>query len=143
MGNTFTHTCLIPASQAAVFAAFAAPPRLARWWGPEGFRNTFAECDFHPGGVWRFTMHGPDGKDYPNASEFVAVVPNERVVIRHVNAPHFVLTVELQAEGDGTRVLWTQVFDDPAVAQAVRHIVGPANEQNLQRLAAEVLAART
>lgn len=143
MDNTFTHTCLIPASPAAVFAAFAAPPRLARWWGPEGFRNTFAECDFRPGGAWRFTMHGPDGKDYPNVSEFVAVVPNVRVAIRHVNAPHFVLTVELQAEGDGTRVLWTQVFDDPAVAQAVRHIVEPANEQNLQRLAAEVLAAST
>jgi uncharacterized protein YndB with AHSA1/START domain len=85
-------------------------------------------------------MHGPDGKDYPNESEFVEVVPFERVVIRHVNAPHFVLTVELRAEGQGTRVQWTQVFDDPAVAQAVRHIVEPSNEQNLQRMAAEVAA---
>ena len=136
--NTFDHTSLIAASPEEVFAAFAVPERLARWWGPEGFRNTFALCEFRPGGAWCFTMHGPDGKDYPNESQFVEVVPNARVVIRHVNAPHFVLTVELRAEGQGTRVQWTQVFDDPAVAQAVRHIVETANEQNLQRLAAEV-----
>jgi uncharacterized protein YndB with AHSA1/START domain len=136
--NTFAHTALIPATPAAVFAAFSDPERLARWWGPEGFRNSFDQCEFRPGGAWRFTMHGPDGTDYPNESTFVEVVPNARVVIRHVNAPHFVLTVALQAEGVGTRVQWTQVFDDPAVAQAVRHIVEPANEQNLQRLAAEV-----
>jgi hypothetical protein len=30
------------------------------------------------------------------------------------------------------------VFDNPEVAAAVRHIVEPANEQNLARLAAEV-----
>ena len=101
--NTFAHTCLIPAAPSAVYAAFTAPERLARWWGPEGFRNTFTLCDFRPGGAWRFTMHGPDGKDYPNESQFVEVVPNARVVIRHVNAPHFVLTVELRAEGEGTR----------------------------------------
>ena len=83
-------------------------------------------------------MHGPDGRDYPNESQFVEVLPNARVVIRHLNAPHFVLTVELRAEVQGTRVQWTQVFDDPAVAQAVRHIVEPSNAQNLQRLAAEV-----
>lgn len=136
--NTFAHTCLIPAAPAAVYAAFAAPQRLARWWGPDGFRNTFAVCDFRPGGARRFTMHAPDGKDYPNESQFLELVRSERVVIRHLNAPHFVLTVELRAEGQGTRVQWTQVFDDPVVAQAVRPIVEPANEHNLQRLAAEV-----
>lgn len=138
--NTFFHTTFIPASPGAVFAAFEAPARLARWWGPDGFRNSFDVCEFRPGGAWHFTMHGPDGTDYPNQSQFVDVVPGQRVVIQHVNAPHFVLTVALAPEGAGTRVQWTQVFDDAAVAQAVRHIVEPANEQNLQRLAAEVAA---
>lgn len=35
----------------------------------------------------------------------------------------------------GTRVDWTQVFDDGAFAQAMRQVVEPANEQNLDRLA--------
>jgi uncharacterized protein YndB with AHSA1/START domain len=136
--NTFSHSCLIPDRPQAVFAAFAVPERLARWWGPDGFRNTFDVCEFRAGGAWRFTMHGPDGKDYANESQFVEVETAQRVVIQHTNAPRFVLTVELLSEGTGTRVRWTQVFEDAAVAQAVRHIVEPANEQNLQRLAAEV-----
>ena len=54
------------------------------------------------------------------------------------SAPTFVLTVSLESTATGTRVIWEQVFDDPAVAQAVRAIVEPSNEQNLDRLTAEV-----
>jgi hypothetical protein len=44
----------------------------------------------------------------------------------------------LEGTSAGTLVTWEQVFDDPAVANAIRHIVEPANEQNLDRLTAEV-----
>ena len=57
---------VIDAPRRKVFKAFADPTHLARWWGPKGFRNTFEEFDFRPGGTWRFTMHGPDGVDYQN-----------------------------------------------------------------------------
>ncbi len=130
----------IDASPAAVFAAIAAPERLARWWGPDGFRNTFAVCEFRPGGAWRFTMHGPDGTDYPNESVFAEIEAGRKVVIDHVCQPLFRLTIELVPSGTGTLVHWTQTFQDPAVLAAVRHIVEPANEQNLQRLVAEVFA---
>lgn len=128
------------APPAAVFAALAAPDRLARWWGPDGFANTFDVFDFQPGGQWRFTMHGPDGAQYPNEATFVAIDPSHAVVIRHTHAPHFTLTIRLQASGAGTTVTWEQVFDSADVAAAVRHIVEPANEQNLSRWQAEVAA---
>jgi hypothetical protein len=35
-------------------------------------------------------------------------------------------------------VTWSQAFDNPEVAKRIEHIVVPANEQNLDRLAAEV-----
>jgi hypothetical protein len=35
-----------------VFAAFEQPDRLAQWWGPNGFRNTFEQFEFTPGGRW-------------------------------------------------------------------------------------------
>jgi uncharacterized protein YndB with AHSA1/START domain len=144
--TTFQTSRDIPADPAAVFAAIAVPERLARWWGPDGFRNTFETFDFKPGGIWQFTMHGPDGSSYPNLSRFVGIEPERRVVIDHVCEPFFRLTVELlpmgtpSAAGKATSTLvrWTQVFDNPEVAAAVRHIVEPANEQNLARLAAEV-----
>lgn len=139
--TTFQTSREIAATPAAVFAAIAAPERLAKWWGPQGFRNSFEVCDFRPGGAWRFTMHGPDGTSYPNQSVFETIEDARKVVIQHACAPLFRLSIELLPSDTGTRVLWTQVFEDPAVAAAVRHIVEPANEQNLDRLAAEVAAA--
>jgi carbon monoxide dehydrogenase subunit G len=50
----------------------------------------------------------------------------------------FRLTITLEPEGEGTRVNWLQVFDDPAFAQAMKHLLEPANEQNLDRLGAEL-----
>ena len=124
----------LSATPAAVFAAIADPARLATWWGPEGFTNQFETFEFKVGGRWVFTMVGPDGQGYPNESVFAAIVPDSQVVIRHSCQPFFTLTITLQANVEGTLVLWEQAFDDPAVAQAVRHIVEPANEQNLDRL---------
>jgi uncharacterized protein YndB with AHSA1/START domain len=57
--TSFQTTRVIAATPEEVFAAIASPQRLARWWGPEGFRNSFDTCEFRPGGVWEFTMHGP------------------------------------------------------------------------------------
>jgi uncharacterized protein YndB with AHSA1/START domain len=138
--TTFQTSRTFAASPEVVFAAFAAPERLARWWGPDGFRNTFELFEFRPGGQWRFTMHGPDGTDYPNESSFGPIEPARKVVVQHVNHPHFVLTITLEPVAAGTRVTWEQVFESAEVAAAVRHIVEPANEQNLDRWQAELAA---
>ena len=132
----------MPFGPSVIYAAFRTPDLLAAWWGPEGFTNTFEVFEFEAGGRWRFVMHGPDGKDYPNQSVFHALEPGRKVVIRHDCAPFFTLTVLLDRVAGGTRVDWEQVFDDAATAQAVKHVVVPANEQNLDRLA-RVLAKTT
>jgi hypothetical protein len=46
----------------------------------------------------------------------------------------FTLTVQLTEVAGATRLLWHQVLDDLEMARAVRAGVGPANEQNLDRL---------
>jgi len=131
----------IPASPEQVFAAFTDAQRLARWWGPAGFTNTFAACDFTPGGKWSYTMHGPNGGDYPNESVFEVVEPPARVVIRHVSKPNYRLTITLTPSSGGTTVSWEQAFDDADVARRIEHIVVPANEQNLDRLSVEILGS--
>jgi len=138
--TTFQTSRELPASPDAVFRAIEDPQRLARWWGPNGFTNRFETFQFAPGGRWKFVMVGPDGTHYPNESEFVVVEPGRTVVLKHLCQPFFTLSIALQPGDTGTLVSWRQVFDDPAVAAAVRHIVEPANEQNLDRLAAEVTA---
>jgi len=117
-----------------VFEAFARPELLSRWWGPKGFTNTFEIFEFRPGGRWKFVMHGPDGSHHPNESVFLELDPPEAVVIGHESPPRSVLRVTLAPHEHGTAVHWIQQFEDSAVADRVRHIVEPANEQNLDRL---------
>ena len=139
--RTLSTSRTLPFTPDAVYGAFAAPEVLASWWGPDGFTNTFDVFEFEVGGRWKFVMHGPDGKDYANESVFTALEPGRRVVIRHDCAPYFTLTVRLIPVADGTHLTWDQVFDDAATARAVQQIVGPANEQNLDRLT-KALAGR-
>lgn len=88
-------------------------------------------------------MHGPDGTDYPNECLFDEIVPSQRVVVEPLSEQHhFVLTISLHAKGGGTLVRWQQVFDSAEHKKAIAHVVTEANEQNLDRLAAEVRNVR-
>ena len=135
----FRHSCEIVASPEAVFAAIVDPVRLARWWGPAGFTNTFSLCEFRPGGKWSLVMHGPDGADYPNENVFEEIEPPLRVVVGHPSEPVYRLVIGLVPNPAGTTVSWTQTFGNDALARQIESIVVPANDQNLERLRAEVL----
>ncbi len=131
---------LIEAPRDRVFEAFRDPARLARWWGPKGFTNTFQEFDLRPGGRWRFVMVGPEGAKYPNESVVVEIVPPERVVFQHVSSPQFEMTLTFADEDGKTRLGWRQRFNSVAERERIAKFAVEANEQNLDRLAAQVLA---
>jgi uncharacterized protein YndB with AHSA1/START domain len=139
--TTFRTSREIPATVEQVFAALSHPERLARWWGPAGFTNSFALCEFKPGGRWLLTMHGPDGKNYPNENVFAEIEPPSKVVVAHDSEPKYRLTITLAPSERGALVTRSQAFENPGVASRIEHIVVPANEQNLERLAAEVTRA--
>jgi uncharacterized protein YndB with AHSA1/START domain len=128
----------VPASPQAIYEAFRNPEMLVRWWGPEGFTNTFNVFQFEKGGKWSFVMHGPDGKSYPNENEFAELVNGSKVVMRHISEPKFILTVNLQPSTQGSVVTWVQEFENEQVAKNIAHIVEPSNEQNLDRLTAVI-----
>ena len=81
---------------------------------------------------------GPDGADYANESMFVDIVPDTLVRIRHLNLPHFELTITLTPVDAGTALSWVGVFENAAFAENARAFLETANEQNLDRLEAEV-----
>ena len=141
--STFHHSREIAASPESVFDAFREPSRLARWWGPNGFSNSFDIFEFRPGGRWLFTMHGPDGANYPNQSEFVEIVPNALIRIRHLSLPHFELSVSLTPSLAGTQLSWVGMFENREFAEKMRQFLETANEQNLDRLMREVGVAPT
>lgn len=123
------------APREAVFGAVTDPALLARWWGPDGFTNTFHEFDPRPGGAWRFTMHGPHGADYPNESEFVEIVPFDSIVLVHLRPMHrFMMTMTFADAPGGTHLTWRMEFDSAEEVERIRPYVPPANEQNFDRL---------
>jgi uncharacterized protein YndB with AHSA1/START domain len=76
-------TRVFDAPRELVFAAWTEPQHLSQWWGPDGFTTTTHAFEFRAGGVWRFVMHGPDGRDYENRITFDEIVPPERIVYHH------------------------------------------------------------
>ncbi|MCA8950176.1 MAG: SRPBCC domain-containing protein [Planctomycetes bacterium] len=100
-------TRVLRAAPAAAFDAWQQPEKLAEWWGPDGFTLTTHAMDFRAGGRWRFTMHGPDGRDYDNEIEYVAIEAPHHIHYRHVGAPdtepvRFETHVTFAALGDRT-----------------------------------------
>lgn len=126
----------LPFARPQVFAAWTHPELHARWWGPAGFTNSFYDYDPRPGGTWRFTMHGPDGKDYANDSVFAHVAEHECIVFKHVCAPIFTAVIHFTDADDGTRIEWHMIFEDEETCAAVKRFVGDKNEENFDRLEA-------
>ncbi|TDF90098.1 SRPBCC family protein [Paenibacillus piri] len=138
----FIGSRVFDAPRELIFEAWTKPDHLAQWWGPNGFKNTFHEFDLRPGGTWQFVMHGPNGVDYPNKSEFVEI-GLERIVLRHISAPRFQLTAIFEDLGGKTRLTWRQLFETASEFNAVKKYAPEANEQNLDRLGAQLQKMRS
>jgi uncharacterized protein YndB with AHSA1/START domain len=134
-------TRLIAAPPELVFEAWTTPEHLATWWGPNGFTTTTSAFDMRPGGVWRFVMHGPDGRDYENRITFDEIVRPERIVYRHgggedVKPVTFNTTVTFTPEDGKTRVTLRAVFPTAAERDRVVEEYGAVEggKQTLARL---------
>jgi uncharacterized protein YndB with AHSA1/START domain len=66
-----------------VWDAWTDPKQVAQWWGPRGFTLTNHSKDVRTGGTWIYTMHGPDGVDYPTKTVFLEVEKYSRLVYDH------------------------------------------------------------
>lgn len=138
-------TRLFDAPREMVFDAFASADRLARWFGPKGFSLTTRSFEFAPGGVWRFVMHGPDGRDYENRIVFEDIARPERISYIHpgeddADPSRKETTISFTKEGDKTRIDWRMrfpTFDARDRAESDYNVAAGLSE-NLARLGAFV-----
>jgi uncharacterized protein YndB with AHSA1/START domain len=136
-------TRVLDAPRELVWKAWTEPQHVSQWWGPRGFTTTIHEMNVRPGGVWRQTMHGPDGADYPNESVFVEVVKPERISYTLAGGkkgdPSHQLeqTWTFEAQGDKTKVTLRMLFPSAAALEHVVKTYGAAEgaTQTLDRLA--------
>jgi uncharacterized protein YndB with AHSA1/START domain len=120
-GRELVMTRVFDAPRARVWAAWTDPGQIVKWWGPHGFTLTIDEMDVRPGGVWKSTMHGPDGTEYLNDCVFTEVVKLERIAYeltagrKHDRGTQEPMEVSwtFEAQGEATKVTVRMRFPTP------------------------------
>lgn len=106
-------TRIVKAPRALVFQAWTDPVHLERWYGPNGFVTKTISMDFRVGGLWKFTMTGPDGTVFPNVVLYKEITPVERIVHDHgerEDSVMFEATITFIENDGGTLVTMRSLF---------------------------------
>ncbi len=140
MEQTFSGTAVrikttLSAPIELVWLVWTDAAHIAKWWGPAGFTNTIHQMDIQANGEWRLTMHGPDGKNYPNKSIFLEVVPQQKIGFRHYN-PDYLATVIFEVKEKETVLDWTVDFETPELYETVVKVfkADEGLQQNVEKL---------
>lgn len=130
----------------AVWDAWTDPAQVAQWWGPRGFSLTTHSKDLRTGGSWIYTMHGPDGTDYPNNTVYLEVQPLRKLVYDHgandERPPLFRVTVLFSEEGGRTVMDMRMELPTVEAAQQTRSFIKQAGGNATWDRLAEYLALR-
>jgi uncharacterized protein YndB with AHSA1/START domain len=148
MARSIVVTRVFDAPRALVFDAWTDAKHVGRWWGPKGFTTTTHQIDVRPGGVWRFTMHGPDGANYSNKITYLEIVKPERLVYDNGDQGkpgYFQTTVTFAEEGKKTRLSMRLLFPTAAERDAVveKYNALEGANQHLDRLGEQLEKMQT
>lgn len=138
--NELRLTRVYDAPVSVVWDAWTIPEQVALWWGPRGFTLTTHAKDLRVGGTWRYTMHGPDGVDYPNLTTYFVVEPQRKLVYDHgateQTPPLFRVTATFsEADGKTTMELVFTFPSSEIAAQMATFIKRAGGESTWDRLA--------
>lgn len=121
--------------------------QVAHWWGPRGFTITTHSKDIRPGGMWHYTMHGPDGIDYVNKTKYFEVEKYARMVYDHggndEQKPLFRVTVTFEEVGGKTHLEMTMALPTAEAAEDTRKFIKKANGDSTWDRLAEYLEKET
>jgi uncharacterized protein YndB with AHSA1/START domain len=145
--NEIRITRVYDAPVEAVWDAWTDPEQAAQWWGPRGFTITTHSKDLRPGGIWHYTMHGPDGVDYPNKTLYHEVEEHRKLVYDHggndERAPLFRVKVLFSQSGEKTAMEMTMTLPTAAEAEAARKFIKQAGGNATWDRLAEFLDSQT
>lgn len=130
-----------------VWEAWTDPAQAAKWWGPRGFTLTSHSKELRPGGQWKYTMHGPDGKDWPNIATYHEVEKHSRLVYDHgateTTPPLFRVTVTFEEIKGKTRMEMIMALPDEESAKQTKKFIKQAGGNGTWDRLAEYLGKET
>ncbi len=126
-----------------VWEAWTDPKKAAKWWGPRGFTITTHSKELKPGGTWHYTMHGPDGTDYPNKTLYYEVEKYSKLVYDHggydERKPLFRVTVLFSENKGKTKMEMTMTLPTPEAARETEKFIKKAGGNSTWDRLAEYL----
>ena len=130
---------IVNAPRELVFDVWTIQEHVEKWWGPDGFTTTSKQFELKPEGVWLFTMHGPDGIDYPNKIVFMEIDRPSKLVYRHsddegVEPVRFHSEVTFEEENGKTLITMHMIMETAEMLTKVVEEYG-AYEGAIQHLA--------
>jgi uncharacterized protein YndB with AHSA1/START domain len=135
----FTRTVAAP--RELVWTAWTDPEQVILWWGPKGFTNTTHQMEVKPGGTWRFTMHGPDGTDWPNLITYHVVQAPARLEYDHgddAKPKWFHVVVDFVAEGAQTKIVTHMAFERAEDCENAKKYGIEGHKTSMERLDAHL-----
>lgn len=135
------------ASLEAVWDAWTDPKQVAEWWGPRGFTITTHSKELRVGGMWHYTMHGPDGQNYINKTIYHEVEKHKKLVYDHggndERAPLFRVTVLFSRVNSGTKMEMTMTLPTAEEARQTKEFIKKAGGNGTWDRLAEFLAKKS
>ncbi len=126
-----------------VWEAWTDPAHVAKWWGPRGFTLTTHSKDLRAGGHWNYTMHGPDGTDFPNITTYHEVEKYRRLVYDHganeTQPPLFRVTVDFTDIKGKTKMEMTMALATAEAAKEIKKFIKHAGGDSTWDRLAEYL----
>lgn len=114
----------------AVWEAWTDSDKVEKWWGPRGFSLTTHSKDLRAGGHWHYTMHGPDGTDYPNRTFYHEVQQHQKLIYDHgandTQPPLFRVTALFEDLNGRTKLRMIMSLSTPEAAASIRKFIKEA-----------------
>jgi uncharacterized protein YndB with AHSA1/START domain len=123
-----------------LWAAFADPRQLERFWGPPGYPATFDTYDFRPGGSSHYWMTSPEGERFHGRWDFLDIDEPHRIVVRDAFAdadgeidptiPPGEMTLTFESTPDGSR--FTALSVSPT-AEALEQVIAMGQVEGMRQ----------
>lgn len=130
-----------------VWEAWTNTDQAAVWWGPRGYSITTHSHDLRVGGSWKYTMHGPDGVDYANITQYLEVEECRKLVYDHggnnEQKPLFRVTALFSEENGKTKLDMTMTLPTPEAAETTRKFIKKAGGDSTWDRLAEYIDKQT
>ena len=117
-----------------VWAAWTKPEHIKKWITPAPWTTVDCQIDLRPGGIFRFVMRSPEGKETPHVCCFLEIVPNKKLVWTSALGPgyrpvikttetrsceelYFTAIILLEAQGTRTKYTAMAIHGDEAASR--------------------------